>query len=586
MPAADPVPAALPVDDDFLTDPPVTDSIDTVLKQLEEDVSLTMSVIGHAVADVGSSAGRTVALMTEMSSASAELSMLSSAAFDVATGLADTTRQLEHTGEAIGGQLSGTDEFVGEAQTLAGTVTSSMADLTAAVERIAGIVAVIGAIARQTNLLALNASIEAARAGAAGRGFAVVATEVKALAGQVQAATNDISSHIVGLQRVARESGASVDDIADLLGRVGPVLGTIRDAMRTQIAGAREVAQRAGETLEFVSVVSQKSAAMSELAAAATSSSLEVGATAEKMSPVLQRLSQRSETFLRHAEGRNKRQAPRIPARLPARFIPPPGSNRPVTTLWSLDLSVGGALFEPTREPLSEGDGGMLEIEGFGTVEAELRRFSEDGIHVSFGPLDASFRARLRERLIQAERENRTAIKLVQTAAAEISRIFEDAVGSGRMRIDDLITVEYQRIAGTDPIQYATPALPFYEEVLPPILERFRRLCPEREFLTVCDRNAYAPVHEPDASLPQRPGETEWNDLHARNRRIFERSKMLIVSRNQAPYQLNSLMRQTNDGRWVGSKLIGAPVKVNGRLWGNVLLAMPYTAMLQDNAAA
>ena len=143
MPAADPVPAALPVDDDFLTDPPVTDSIDTVLKQLEEDVSLTMSVIGHAVADVGSSAGRTVALMTEMSSASAELSMLSSAAFDVATGLADTTRQLEHTGEAIGGQLSGTDEFVGEAQTLAGTVTSSMADLTAAVERIAGIVGVI-----------------------------------------------------------------------------------------------------------------------------------------------------------------------------------------------------------------------------------------------------------------------------------------------------------------------------------------------------------------------------------------------------------------------------------------------------------
>ena len=93
-------------------------------------------------------------------------------------------------------------------------------------------------------------------------------------------------------------------------------------------------------------------------------------------------------------------------------------------------------------------------------------------------------------------------------------------------------------------------------------------------------------MHEPDASLPQRPGETEWNDLHARNRRIFERSKMLIVSRNQAPYQLNSLMRQTNDGRWVGSKLIGAPVKVNGRLWGNVLLAMPYTAMLQDNAAA
>jgi methyl-accepting chemotaxis protein len=584
--AAEPAQPELPADDEFLSDPPVTDSIDTVLKQLEEDVSLTMSVIGHAVADVGGSAGRTVALMTDMSAASAELSLLSSAAFQVATGLADTTRQLEQTGEAIEGQLSGTDEFVAEAQTLAGTVTSSMADLTAAVERIAGIVAVIGAIARQTNLLALNASIEAARAGAAGRGFAVVATEVKALASQVQAATSDISSHIVGLQRVAREGGTSVDDIADLLGRVGPVLGTIRDAMRTQIAGAREVAERAGETLEFVSVVSQKSTAMSELAAAATSSSLEVGSTAEKMSPVLQRLSQRSETFLRHAEGRNRRQAPRIPARLPARFIPPPGSNRSVVTMWSLDLSVGGALFEPTNEMLHEGDTGTLEIEGFGRVEAELRRFSEDGIHVSFGPLDSGFRARLRERLIQAEKENRGAIRLVQAVAAEASKVFEEAAQSGRVRVDDLITVEYQRIPGTDPIQYATPALPFYEQVLPPILDRYRRMCPEREFLTLCDRNAYAPVHEPDASLPQRPGETAWNDLHARNRRIFERSKMLIVSRNQAPYQLNSLMRQSNDGRWSGSKLIGAPVLVNGRLWGNVLLAIPYSANLQDTAAA
>ena len=37
MPAADPAPQAVPVDDDFLMDPPVTDSIDTVLKQLEED---------------------------------------------------------------------------------------------------------------------------------------------------------------------------------------------------------------------------------------------------------------------------------------------------------------------------------------------------------------------------------------------------------------------------------------------------------------------------------------------------------------------------------------------------------------------
>lgn len=573
-------------DDEFLIDPPVTDSIDSVLKQLEEDVSLTMSVIGHAATDVGSKVEHTIALMSQVSNASAELSHLSGTAFDVATGLADTTRHLEKTGEAIEGQLSGTDEFVADAQTLAGTVTGSMVELAGAVERIAGIVAVIGAIARQTNLLALNASIEAARAGSAGRGFAVVATEVKALASQVQSATNDITAQIVGLQRVARDSGASVDDIAALLDRVGPVLGSVRDAMRAQIAGARDVAQKAGETLEFVSVVSQKSATMSVMTGEAAASSREAGETASKMSPVLQRLSQRSETFLRHAEGRNRRQAPRIPIRLPARFTPPPGSNRAPVSLWSLDLSVGGALFEPPGTGLDEGDVGTLEIEEFGRVEAEIRRFSEDGIHVSFGPLSAEFRAALRRHLAQAERENRAAIKLVQATATEVMTAFEDALAQHRVRMDDLITVEYQRLPGTDPIQYATPALPFYEQVLPPILDRYRAFAPKREFLIVSDRNAYAPVHEREVSQPQRPGEFDWNDLNSRNRRIFERSKMLLASRNQAPFQLNSLMRHKQDGQWAGSKLIGAPIRVGGRLWGNVLLAVPFDArILQSDSA-
>ena len=82
-----------------------------------------------------------------------------------------------------------------------------MTELSAAGDRIGDVVKLITSIAEQTNLLALNATIEAARAGEAGRGFAVVAQEVKTLAGQTAKATDEISAHIVNMQRATGEFG-------------------------------------------------------------------------------------------------------------------------------------------------------------------------------------------------------------------------------------------------------------------------------------------------------------------------------------------------------------------------------------------
>ena len=549
------------------------DPIEAISRQLEEDVLLTMRIIGYAADDVQGRVDQTLSLVGTLGEAGVELSRLSADAFAATTSLAATTRQLEKTGEAIETQVAGTDGFVQDAHDLAGDVTRRMNQLTQAVDRIAGIVAVIGTIARQTNLLALNASIEAARAGPAGRGFAVVATEVKALAGQVQSATGDIGAQIKALQSVAQESGATVESIAALLGRVGPVLDSMRDAVATQIGGAREVAHRAAESLQFVSIVSQKSEAMTRLASEARTSSQEAGAAAAKMAPSLRRLTHRATAILRHADSRDRRGHTRVPVQLAGSFRLFDGQGK-VYALQTLDLSPGGALVH-ADPPLPPDARGFLEIDGIGTVKAVVRSHNvEDGTRVRFETVPENVIASIDAMVAQTRARYRPLVKITQAFATEIMAAFEDGIANGRTRFEDLLTVDYRRIPESDPIQFTTAATAFYDSVLPPILERFRRDIPGVIMAIAADRNAYLPVHHPEYSQPQRPGAHAWNDVSGRNRRILERSKMLILARNSESYRLSVFMRHTGGNDFIPATIVAAPILVCQQLWGNAMIAI------------
>lgn len=161
----------------------------------------------------------------------------------------------------------------------------------------------IADIAEQTNLLALNAAIEAARAGEQGRGFAVVAEEVRKLAEEAQAATDEIAVMTAGVRECTdraieavregtptvirsieavelnRDAFAEISGAAASLNEATEQIATLAEGIaddaarvRAEIEDIASVAEESSASTEQVSAATQQSSASAEEVAAAASS--------------------------------------------------------------------------------------------------------------------------------------------------------------------------------------------------------------------------------------------------------------------------------------------------------------------------
>lgn len=92
-------------------------------------------------------------------------------------------------------------------------VMNAIDEFVSSANQVKGITEKITGISEQTNLLSLNASIESARAGEAGRGFAVVAGEIRNLADETSALTNEISSIVEVLESNALQTQNTIGTV-------------------------------------------------------------------------------------------------------------------------------------------------------------------------------------------------------------------------------------------------------------------------------------------------------------------------------------------------------------------------------------
>jgi methyl-accepting chemotaxis protein len=145
-----------------------------------------------------------------------------------------------------------------------------MIQLGAAAQLIGKVTETITEISSQTNLLALNATIEAARAGSAGKGFAVVANEIKELAKQTAAATEDIKVRIAGVQSSATAGIAGIGKVSQVIHDVTDIVSSIAAAIEEQATVTKDIARNVADACVGVrdanQRVSESSVATGEIA--------------------------------------------------------------------------------------------------------------------------------------------------------------------------------------------------------------------------------------------------------------------------------------------------------------------------------
>ena len=212
------------------------DDFETAVGTIVSNVSASAVQLESAAGTLTRTAETTQNLSSRVAGASEEAS-------SNMQSVATATEELSASVDEIGRRVRESNKIAEAAVAQAQQTDGRIGKLSRAAQQIGDVVKLITAIAEQTNLLALNATIEAARAGDAGRGFAVVAAEVKSLANQTAKATDEISSHITGMQGATQESVAAIKEIGGTIAQISGIASEIASAVAQQSGATQEIAR-------------------------------------------------------------------------------------------------------------------------------------------------------------------------------------------------------------------------------------------------------------------------------------------------------------------------------------------------------
>ncbi len=272
------------------------------LSQLGQDLNFLFQKLNDAISNVIVSSNQLASASEELSAISIQnaasvsqqykeinlvtnaIDELSATATDVANVTLNASKMVSDTETVVDTGSNVVEQSLQSMQSLGDKINATntvVEQLNSYSNGIATVLDTIQSVADQTNLLALNAAIEAARAGDAGRGFAVVAGEVRTLASNTHALTDQIRELIDNLQNgshkaidMMHSSQQSADkalstsaDADSVLQKISLAISSMTDS-NTQISSAAEqqsaVTQEISQNMSNIRNIAMENSCISE----------------------------------------------------------------------------------------------------------------------------------------------------------------------------------------------------------------------------------------------------------------------------------------------------------------------------------
>ncbi|MCP5228363.1 methyl-accepting chemotaxis protein [Accumulibacter sp.] len=152
---------------------------------------------------------------------------------------------------------------------------------------------------------------------------------------------------------------------------------------------------------------------------------------------------------------------------------------------------------------------------------------------------------------------------IVKQAALGIGQLFDKAVDSGKIKIDDLFDDRYQPIANTRPQKFRTRFDEFTDKNVSPLQESTLDQCKWAVYAICIDRNSYVPTHNRKFSQAL-TGDEKIDFVNNRSKRMFDDPVGKRCGAHEQPFLLQTYRRDTGEVMHD----ISAPIYVKGRHWG------------------